>query len=310
MLPVSINITVNKDSPVPVRDQLMEQIALQIAAGLLKSNQRLPSIRALGKKLGIHHGIVNAAYNQLAEIGMLEIRQGSGVRVLAKLAVSEDEPSDLKNLFLQFMAKASEHGYSRQQICDCSQELLKHRPIKQIIVADRNPDFHPLIVSELQRQLPVPVTARTSTELHKNQSLLEGSLIITSLYHFLSLQGLPLDPTRFMILNVAPAKEVADAIKALPATSIVLFVSISPTLLRMAANVAAGLRGEAIAVRTALLDESEEISYMMRYAKMVVCDRPSQEKVRALAGKVPVHVFTLYPQSTIELIKVRLKEWG
>jgi hypothetical protein len=49
---------------------------------------------------------------------------------------------------------------------------------------------------------------------------------------------------------------------------------------------------------------------MMRYAKMVVCDGPSREKVLGLARNVPVSVFKLYHPATVQLIKDRLKEWG
>jgi DNA-binding transcriptional regulator YhcF (GntR family) len=310
MLPASVNITVNKDSSVPVRDQLVEQIGLQVASGVLKSNDKLPSIRALAQKLGIHHGVVNAAYNHLAEIGMLEIRQGSGVRV-PKLGLDENnQKPDLNSLFMQFVSKASDLGYSREEISGCTQRLLKRPQVKRILFVDRNPDFHPVILSALAPHFSIPVNCVTGTELKKDPAKVEDSLVITSLYHFLSVRGLPIDPTRFMICNVRPPQEVTDKIKALPDASIVLFVSTSPTLLRMGSNLAAGLRGETIAIRTVLTDETQELAYMMRYAKIVVCDRPSQEKVAGLAKQVPVYVFELYSPDVIQSIKDRLKEWG
>jgi GntR family transcriptional regulator len=311
MLPSPLKITVMKESPVPIRDQLVEQIGLQVASGVLKSNEKLPSIRALAQRLGIHHGMVNAAYNQLAEIGMLEIRQGSGVRVGPKINLGYGNKNlALETMFMQFVAKASEAGYSAKQINACCQQLGKREPVKRIVFVDRNPDFYPVILTALTPHFALPITTTTSEDLKKNQDLIKDSMIITSLYHFLPLQSLPLDPTRFMICNVAPAQDMADTIKAVPEGSIVLFVSISPTLLKMGANIAAGLRGESIAIRTVLANDAQEIAYMMRYAKIVICDQPSQAQVIAIAGKVPVKVFDLYPKSTIEAIKNRLAEWG
>ena len=111
MLPASVKITVNSDSPIPVRDQLVEQIGLQIAAGILPGNEKLPSLRALAQKLGIHHGIVNAAYNKLAENGMLEIRHGSGVRVVPRIGLGQNqEQADLYSLFMQFVEQADRLG--------------------------------------------------------------------------------------------------------------------------------------------------------------------------------------------------------
>ena len=40
-----MKIIVNKESEIPIRDQLIEQISLQIASGTLKGKEKLPSIR-------------------------------------------------------------------------------------------------------------------------------------------------------------------------------------------------------------------------------------------------------------------------
>ena len=193
MLPAAVNITVSTDSPVPVRDQLVEQIGLQIASGVLKSNERLPSIRAMAQKLAIHHGIVNSAYNKLAEIGMLEIRHGSGVRVVPKIGLGQGENSlDLYSLFVRFVDQANRLGYSRQNIVGCYERFIKRDPVKKIVVVDRNVDFHPVISAELEPHFSIPVLPHTAKEIEDNHSILKDALLISSLYHFLSVQDLPI----------------------------------------------------------------------------------------------------------------------
>ena len=86
-----MKISINKESSVPIRDQLIEQIALQIASGSLKGKEKLPSIRALAQRLGIHYSTVTAAYNHLGDVGLLEVRQGSGVKVAGKAAPAQGE---------------------------------------------------------------------------------------------------------------------------------------------------------------------------------------------------------------------------
>src|SRR5215470_9965026 len=102
-----MKITINKDSQVPIRDQLIEQIGLQIASGGLKGKEKLPSIRALADRLGIHYSTVTAAYNHLSDVGLLEIRQGSGVRVASPGSASEilAPSADLSSMFTDFMAR-------------------------------------------------------------------------------------------------------------------------------------------------------------------------------------------------------------
>src|SRR5580698_8575446 len=160
MLPAAVKVTVNPDSPVPVRDQLIEQIGLQIASGVLPGNEKLPSIRAMAQKLGIHHGIVNAAYSKLAESGMLEIRHGSGVRVVPRIGLGQSqEQADLHSLFMQFVEQANRHGFGKDDIEKCYQHFFNREKIKSIVVVDRNPDFHGVIVAELQPHFSLPVKA-------------------------------------------------------------------------------------------------------------------------------------------------------
>ncbi|MBX9721125.1 MAG: GntR family transcriptional regulator, partial [Candidatus Obscuribacterales bacterium] len=146
MLASSIKISISKDGPVPVKDQLIEQIGLQIASGTLKAKDKLPSIRALAQRLGIHHSTVTAAYNHLEEAGLLEIRQGSGVRVASRsLSGDGHRELSLEQLFKQCLARAAESGLSRKDIKSFADRMLSSKAIERILVVDRNPDFHPLL---------------------------------------------------------------------------------------------------------------------------------------------------------------------
>lgn len=314
MLPAAVKFSINKDSSVSVRDQLIEQIGLQIASGALKGKEKLPSIRALAQRLGIHHSTVTAAYNHLAEVGLLEVRQGSGVRVASKVTARDiDSERELGQLFKTFLARAADSGYSSADVERCFDTMRKGRqPVKRILVVDRNRDFHKLLHAELQPHFSLPVQPLTAEDLTKDLHLLDDSLLLSSLYHVFPLQRLNIDPTRFVVCNIEPARNELEVVRSLPSGSIILLVSVSPTLLKMATNMSAAVRGEEVAVRTVLLDDEKELTYMIKYAKAIICDGPSEEKVKKLVAstKVPVHVFHLYAPSTIELIKQRLAQWG
>jgi GntR family transcriptional regulator len=311
MLSSSIKISISKDGPVPVKDQLIEQIGLQIASGTLKSKDKLPSIRQLAQKLAIHHSTVTAAYNHLEEAGLLEIRQGSGVRV-ANRSMSGDSHKEisLEALFKQCLARAAESGLSRDQVKSFAERMLTAKPIQRILVVDRNKDFHPLLSAELAPNFALPVVPITFEDLSKSKELLSDSLIVTSFYHLYPLQGLELDPTRFVVCTVEPGMDELEALTALKPGSLVAIISLSPTLLKMANNMAAAMRGEEVAVRCVGKDETTEIQYVMKHANLVLCDSPSEATVKAVSGKVPVKVFRLYSPTTIALITDRLQKWG
>lgn len=76
-------IRVVHGAPVPLATQLGQQLESLISSTLLKEGERLPPLRELAQRLGIHMHTVRAAYHQLQEAGLVEMRPGRGTRVLA-----------------------------------------------------------------------------------------------------------------------------------------------------------------------------------------------------------------------------------
>lgn len=74
-----------------MHDQLLEQLRYQIASGVYKVDDTLPSTRRLADQLGISFHTVRKVYQTLEQEGLLASRQGSGyvVRERAPLAKGE-----------------------------------------------------------------------------------------------------------------------------------------------------------------------------------------------------------------------------
>lgn len=306
-----MKITINKESSVPLRDQLVEQIGLQIASGTLASKEKLPSIRALADRLGIHYSTVTAAYNHLAEVGLLEIRQGSGVRVAsAGKTESSGRGSNLEGMFTEFLARASESGYSCKDVTNCLRALEKRKPVKRIQAVDRNKDFHQLLIAELAPHFSIPVVPCTVEEFIADRKNLDESLVVSSLYHIFAFQQYVTDPTRLIACNIEPGRAEIDSVDQLPTGSLVLLVSVSNTLMNMATRLIAAKRGEDVAVRAVHITDEKELKYMVKYATLILCDSSCEKSMLDLSGKTKLAVFRLYSPSTIELIKDRLNKWG
>ncbi|MFT9056252.1 MAG: GntR family transcriptional regulator [Ethanoligenens sp.] len=58
-------ITISKQSPVPVYEQIITQFQRLILLGDLPENTRIPSVRALSLKLSVNPNTVQKAYNEL-----------------------------------------------------------------------------------------------------------------------------------------------------------------------------------------------------------------------------------------------------
>lgn len=304
-----LKITINKESDVPIRDQLIEQIALQIASGTLKGGEKLASIRALAQRLGIHYSTVTAAYNHLAEVGLLDVRQGSGARVSGKAPSDTPAPSDLNEVLRDFFGAVANSGCSRDDLRQRLEPVLNAKPVRRIIAVDRNIDFHEILKRELKPHFALPIETMTVEEMLAQRANAADALIVTSLYHLFAFQDAITDPTRLVVCNIEPAHAELNTVASLAAGSLVVLISLSPTIMRMATKLVAAQRAD-IAVRSLLVDERTEIEYVMKHADLVVCDSSSEELAAPLAGKKRVLVFKLYSPSTIQLIKDRLAKWG
>ena len=83
---------VDRDSIVPIYQQIYEDLREAILAGTLPESTRLPPERALAERLGVNRSTVVHAYRELVADGLIEQRVGSGSRV-ARLAGSAQPPS-------------------------------------------------------------------------------------------------------------------------------------------------------------------------------------------------------------------------
>ena len=76
-------IVVDPHSGVPVYRQLMDQVKLHIASGVLEPGDELPSTRVLSSELGVNPMTVSKAYSYLERDGMVERRPGRPLVVKA-----------------------------------------------------------------------------------------------------------------------------------------------------------------------------------------------------------------------------------
>ncbi len=76
-----LHIQIDPQSGVPAYRQVMDQIKLYMASGVLPVGQRLPSIRELARELSVNPTTVVKAYGELQHEGVIEMRHGKGAFV-------------------------------------------------------------------------------------------------------------------------------------------------------------------------------------------------------------------------------------
>jgi GntR family transcriptional regulator len=114
-----MRIEIDKSAPVPLHDQIKEQILGLIHAGQLKTGDQLPTMRALSIELAVNFNTVALAYRELDSQGVITTRRGEGTFVTKTPAESEMQQirqSKLQSLVESLFDEASRLGYSVAEV--------------------------------------------------------------------------------------------------------------------------------------------------------------------------------------------------
>lgn len=116
-------------SGVPVYRQLIDQVLIAIASGILEPGDQLPTVRQVAVDLAINPNTVMRAYRELEIRGTLSTQQGTGTFITSK-RVRRDEVERrrrLAQLTGEFVARVSAEGFALQEAIECMSDLASER---------------------------------------------------------------------------------------------------------------------------------------------------------------------------------------
>ena len=111
----------------PIYSQIVDQIKQLVAAGILKSEEQLPTVRQLAADLRVNFNTVARAYRMLDEAGVISTQQGRGTYVLEpqpELSARRLRENALEKLVSGFLQEAHRLGFDPQEIADETSALL------------------------------------------------------------------------------------------------------------------------------------------------------------------------------------------
>ena len=65
----------------PIYRQIIDQVKYQVATGMLKEGDKVPSVRELAAKLAVNQNTILKVYNELCRENVLKIERGDGTYV-------------------------------------------------------------------------------------------------------------------------------------------------------------------------------------------------------------------------------------
>src|SRR5688572_10529651 len=174
MMPI-MDILLNRRAGVSVRDQLVAQLEMKILGGAMSPGQRMPSVRALARRLAVHPNTVSAAYQALQEAGYLERRQGSGVYLSAETPHGLDDARGLDEMIRMALQAAFSRGHSGAEIRTAVERWLAAAPPDRVLVVDIERELAELVAAELKRLVPTAVDTATIDELREAPERCSGA---------------------------------------------------------------------------------------------------------------------------------------
>ena len=109
----------------PIYTQIADGFREQIASGILRSGDRLPSVRELAASLAINPNTIQRSYRQLEAEGWIVTVPGKGCFVSGAEEAQAQEISRLLNTFDETAAALLQLGLTRQEL---RQRLEKGEP--------------------------------------------------------------------------------------------------------------------------------------------------------------------------------------
>jgi GntR family transcriptional regulator len=118
MASAMFDVKVNRDDSALLHDQVAAQIRRAIADGEAKPGERLPPARHLAAVMHVNTNTVLRALRILRDEGLLELRQGHGIRV-----TGTPERGALISKATELVQLARTGGYSRTELLDIIEQL-------------------------------------------------------------------------------------------------------------------------------------------------------------------------------------------
>jgi len=146
-------IHLDKTAPLPLAEQLANELLRRIVTGELKASEKLPTERDLAEHLGIARGTVKRAYTRLSDLGAIAAVQGSGSYVRENGSLLEEtQKKEAAEALAVTISRLRDMGFSDKEIWSLVRLQLRPQDAGRKITVMVLSNNHG-ILSELEAQL-------------------------------------------------------------------------------------------------------------------------------------------------------------
>jgi GntR family transcriptional regulator len=123
-----LSLQLDFHSGLPIYTQIVNQVQSQLANGVLKPGDQLPTVRALAQELRVNFNTVARAYRILDEARIISTQQGRGTyitEILLPYVAEKLRNESLEALTRRYVDEAIRLGFSEREISQMVKDNLK-----------------------------------------------------------------------------------------------------------------------------------------------------------------------------------------
>jgi DNA-binding transcriptional regulator YhcF (GntR family) len=300
---------------VSLPDQIATQLRMAVLSGDLRPCERLPSVRVLARRFGLHHNTVSAAYRRLEQEGWVDVRRGSGVYVRERSGSAPEVRAlgleSIEEAVASLVGFARSVGVEREELARLVRTANVKPITERILLVESDADLREIVMAELlAAKLNLPLAAcgleelQTELKAGRNGQLSPGTVVVTLPSKLERVSAAMGDKGALIALKISSAasslaehlpKADPSALKRVLiglASSWPQFMDVGRTML-----LAAGVEPEALVMR-----DAREPGWAMglESTSAVVCDSATAERLPC--GVRPI-VFRLVADESMEQLR-------
>ena len=109
---------IHPGSPIPIFEQIVNQVIFGIASGAVEVGELIPSVRDLGVRLSVHPNTVAKAFQELERKGVVAARRGRGMEVTpeAPELCREFRQEEVRKRIREALREAATSGLSADEL--------------------------------------------------------------------------------------------------------------------------------------------------------------------------------------------------
>lgn len=299
-----MDIQINRESEVPIHEQVSAQIVFLIGTGKWAPGRKLPSVRALSQRLGVHRNTITQAYDDLVLKLLVVKRAGAQLTIRDGESRSVSQSRNLDEALNSMIREAGRAGFSLHELYTGLRERVLAAPADHLLALSADEGMQILFMNELRQHFKFSVEVCTPDELVASPEKAIGALIVSPPGHIPKIQNMLPSKRAPIPITYSAADNLVEEIRRLKKPSLIVIASISDYFLDVAQGVLAGAVGHHHSMRTYRLTDGHAPT--AGAADLLICDAMTYPVLRPLYKPGVVFQYRLISTGCLEQISSAL----